>query len=257
MFSILGLIAVLLALFLLKIDLPVNLNIHHAKKTYPLNDYLKVSQTLEASNDNLEAIELRFKKINDTDHKLVVQVWSGKVEDFKEKRADWRGEFSTTNFKNDQFYRFYFPKQNNSKGKKYTFYLGGRTATDSASLSPIISNLDSYHGGEAFINRKRVNGDVLFRPVYKTNLFHFLGYYINKIVYGKPVILGKEIIFLLGILLFWAYCLLIFSIFAMIWDSNKKKKFWQTAVYLFLALLSMLIFFYKPGISFTLKEVLN
>lgn len=243
-----------LCLFLVKVDLKEDLGIHYSKTTYPLNNFLKIGQSFTASRENLAGVALRFKKINDVEHDLFLDVYRGEVKDVRKKTYDWQVKFSSSKIKNDMLYNFYIPNQPNSKNEKFTFYLTARSATESASVSPIVSKLDSYVGGEAYLNGEQIGGDVFFRPVYRVNLFHFFGYFLNRIAFGKPRIFGKETLFLLAGGLFIGYFLLVFIIFEKVYKKSKKKDFIKLIAVLFLIIVSFLILYYRPRAYFKLSE---
>jgi hypothetical protein len=250
-----GLLILFVSMFVIKVNLSENLGIHYSKKNYPLTGRLRVGQAFTVSRGGLTGLEIRFKKINDVEHQLAIDLYQGEVGDVLIKKAFLRGEFSSKDLKNDRFYRFNFPNKLDLKGEKLTFYLVGKTSSESASVSPIISDFDSYAGGEAYINEKAIEGDLLFKPVYRVSLFRFLGYYINKIAFTKPIIFDKMTLFLLIVCLTISYLLVVFLIFYQLCRGENKNFVKSLIICILLIIISFLVLYYQPKISFKLTNV--
>jgi len=241
-------------LFLIKVDLSENLFIHHSEKTYSLNRELMVDQTFVGSRGGLRGVDLRFKKTNDSNHPVRLHL-KRKTADFQEPIELFSGEFNASQIENDKFYRFYFPILNDSRNGKFTFSLAAGTSTESASVSPIISGIDIYLEGNAFINGKLQAGDVIFNPVYQVSLPRFLSYYLNKIAFAKPKTLGKVSLVVLVFCLGASFAALFFYLVYQAISFLKVKKEILKVVFLFvLFFVSLLILYYRPKVSFFLNQ---
>ena len=252
--AILAPILGLISLFLIKVDLAENLFIHHSVKTYPLSHQLIVEQSFLAERNNLHALDLRFKKVNDPDNEFQLSLREGL---FFEKNPEAKiilGKFRSGGIVNDKFYRFYFPFLTDSKNKSFTFSLCGQTATESASVSPIISSIDIYLNGEAYINGEPQKGDVVFKPVYKTSLIRFISFYLNKIVFNKPKVFSKIPLLFLVFLLLNGFTVLIAFLFLKAYLVLKSKKdFLKVILSLILVVIFIFILYYSPKKSFFLN----
>lgn len=249
-----GLFLFILALFFLKADLTENLFIHHSAATYPLNADLKVEQGFIASRNNLKGLELRFKKINDSEHPVQISLKPGSISEKIAQGRCFETSFLSSDIEYDKFYRFSFPPITDSLNKSYVFSLRGEVATESASISPIISSLDIYLQGEAYVNGEQQPGDVMFKPVYHVSLFRLLGFYLNKIAFGKPVVFGKIPLLLVVLGLAGSLLILGFLIgYQAALVVGDKKEILKALLILMIFLIFLLILFYLPEKNFTLS----
>jgi len=244
----------LISLFLIKVDLAENLFIHHDAKLYPLSRVLTVGQTFIASRNNLEALDIKFKKINTQNHKLAFDLKQGSLMGKSTSPINLNVKFNSGEIQSEKFYRFYFSPISDSQGKEFTFFLQAETATESASVSPIISKIDVYLNGKAYLNGRPQKGDVVFKPVYKTSLIRFISFYLNKIAFSKPKIFSKIPLLLLVFLLmanFTVLTVLLFLKASLILKS--KKDLLKVVLGLIFIIIIIFILYYSPKKIFFLN----
>lgn len=241
----------LLGLIFLKIPLTENLFIHHGPQTYPLSGNLWLEQSFIPKRDKLLGFDLVFKRVNDVEHPVLIEIF--KKVDEKHSLALYRGRFSSKEIKDNQFYSFWLSEPLAGKGEKFWFYFRADASTSSASISPVISRVDNYLEGETITSLEgKIEGDIVFRPIYQVKGVDFISYYINRIVFGKPPLFNK---FSLAFLFFlWGLILASFLLLLAGFYKNQVS-FKKLLRVIFLLILIFLIFFYTSKSSFILNKV--
>jgi len=86
----------------------------------------------------------------------------------KEEEKDWYFETRKyiTDFQEEIFYPFGFPKITGAKGEKFVFEIESEKGKEDNSASVFFSSKDIYAKGEAYYNNNQTKGDLLF-AVYK------------------------------------------------------------------------------------------
>jgi len=256
LFLVFILAAFLFLPFIIRINLAENLFVHHSPQAYPLSDQLEAAQSFIPSRNGLVGLEIRFKKINDLDHRLRLELAKGAFESEEKPEFLSRAGFNSAQIEADKFYPFYLPSSLSAKGEEFFFRLRASGASQSASVSPIISNLDIYLQGQAYLNGQPQTGDLVFKPVYRVSLARFISFYVHKIAFNKPKFLGKIPIFGLVFLLGFASVSLLISLFYYAWTIIKdRERFLKASLVFGLLLVSLFILYYTPKTVFFLRGV--
>jgi len=171
------------------VPLKENLFIHSGPETYSLYGGNWVEQKFVPTRQKLIGLELPFKKTNDVDHPVKVTL----IEriDEKHSRLLYQATFSSKAVVSNRGYTFWLDEPWEKPDQSVWLQLTASAATSSASVSPIISRVDNYLAGETVSSEGPLDGDIMFRPIYKVPVHRFVGYYLNRIAFGKPVLYHK------------------------------------------------------------------
>ena len=109
MIGVLGIFCALVV----KIPLAENLFIHNGPQTYPLSYDLWFEQTFVPTREKLIGFKLVFKKVNDVDHLVKIEIVK-QVND--EEKSIYKGSFSSKEIKDNHDYSFWLSQPLEGKG---------------------------------------------------------------------------------------------------------------------------------------------
>ena len=243
-------LVVLVGLLVISVSLPRRVSITHSLQSKKLlgevYDGEKVGQTFVAEHNNLSCIELilaTFDRKNKGNFFFYLRSGVGSDEDYFKCKVEMQ------KVKNNEYFRFEFPKIKDSKKKKYYFFIEAPKTKQGNAISILSSFMDFYENGEKIINGKAVHGDLVFKTEYELGwrlsivklarrldviLMFFVNLFQNKVFYF--------VLFLFGFL--WGFITLIqrISLF------QKKGGFWAVFGFILVAFLVWIILLFTKNI---------
>lgn len=236
-----------------------NFFIHEGPRAYPLFRGREVVQEIgkTSKRNKLAGFSLQFKKTNTVEHflKVVLKVENEGIKAFKT-------DVSTRQIKGEKFYDFWLEEPVVLGDQLLKLEFSANVSSESASITPVVSGTDNYPGGRAYlmtyprpkiIKQELLPGDVSFKPIFQVGISEFLGFYLNKIAFGKPLLFNKFV--LLFILICWLVSLFGFWFWCsrlIIGNSNRVLKLYLGV--LIWLLLVFLVLFYNQPTSFILES---
>lgn len=256
---VIGLLLLFLGFFI-KIPLSQNLFIQAGPNVYPVSNLIMIKQEFIPQRQVLLGFRLAFKKTNDVDHPVKIEL--GKVIDEYRDRVLYEGRFSSRAIGRNKPYNFWLSKPLlKEPGEKYNLSFFAPVSSSSASISPLVSLVDNYLEGNTFLfkqpfkkNKQSLPGDVQFEPIYSVLGYRAFTYFINRIAFKKPFLYNKYTITLLA---FFSLLILFTLIFLLakncyLKSAQQFKKF----IALFIAIVLLLaILFYQKSPEFYLQKV--
>ncbi|OGD63416.1 hypothetical protein A2160_03010 [Candidatus Beckwithbacteria bacterium RBG_13_42_9] len=224
-------------LFLVKVPLAENLFIHYGVNAYPLYQDFEIKQGFVPNRPKLLGFRFAFNKTNTNEHPVKIEL-SRETETSlgKVNLPLYLATFSTKNVETGQNYNFWLAPPLSTNKEKFWLRFFAPVSTESASLSPIISRVNNYLEGETYSSVRALDGDVVFQPIYETDIPHFVAYYLNKIAFGKPFFNNKFI--LLG--LFTGWLIIFFGVQFFLILTLLKSRFNLKAAFLLIFTLILL-----------------
>jgi len=158
-----------------------------------------IGQTLRAEYDDLSGIELLLATYSRKN--------SGELNFHLKKDVDSQEELfickrDISKVKDNRYYMFEFPPINNSKGKKFYFYLEAPQSQPGNAITIWSNSSDSYKEGEKIINGIVSDGDLAFKTIYHPGIKGGIDTLLAKTIQNKPFPLNKKIFYIILILLF-------------------------------------------------------
>lgn len=178
----------------------------------------KIGQTFEAEHSGLSSIEVLMATYSRENSGEFIFHLKREVSS-KEDLYSFKGDMSKV--QDNAFFRFSFPKIENSKEKKYLFYFEAPQAQPGNAITIWSNTEDLYRDGEKIINGAASQGDLVFKTEYElgmrlssqalmARIIKFTSFLVN-------IFLNKVFYFSLFIIIFiWAFITLAkkFSVFS-------------------------------------------
>src|SRR5512133_391761 len=200
-----GLVMVVLAVVLagalqLPVDVPDTNSPLEGNHTGVVNDANTVGQTLVATRDGLDRVEVTLsvqKPLDQSDITFRIEETPGKqsrevklpVRDIPiGKVGDFRPGMIT-----ERWYSFQFDPIRDSAGKQLYFTLNGAGLPGPNSVSLLMFFHNEYPLGEAYVNGNPVGGHVVFRAYTKGKLWDLVGVLAENMTRSMPGLLGSPI----------------------------------------------------------------
>ncbi len=164
----------------------------------------KVGQTFTAQHDQLMAIEVlmgTFNRKNKGELIFHMKGQTGDEIDYYNSSVDMR------NIQDNRYFRFKVPEINNSKGRKYYFYLEAPNAQPGNAITIWCNDKeDKYREGAEIINGEEMEGDLVFKTIYAVGLGKKIGLFLGEITRNKPSPLNKKLFYVVLIVFFILSC---------------------------------------------------
>jgi len=114
--------------------------------------------------------------------------------------------------KDNEFFRFSFPKIEKAKGRKYYFYIEAPQSRPGNALTIWANSEDLYKEGEKIVDGTPAEGDLVFKTVYDLGLKGNLATFLGEITRNKPSPLNKNAFYIGLLLLFVLSCSLFMTV---------------------------------------------
>lgn len=246
---VVGFIFLALASFL-EFPLVERLFIHYGAKAYPLNSQLWLEQTFLPARDKLIGLRLFFKKTNEVEHPLKLELI--KKISHENQQLLYQTQLSSKNLTASDGYNFWLSVPLVGKGESFGLFFSAPVSSASASVSPIVSGLNNYLEGEATTSLGPTGGDIVFEPIYQVRGYKVLTHYLNRIVFGKAPLVNKYSLGLLFLVWLVSFITLALVFLASLKEEIALAKFFS---FLFIFFLVLGILFYQPSTYFILSKV--
>ena len=126
---------------------------------------------------------------------------TGDIIDYHHSRLDM------LNIKDNQYLRFKIPEINNSKDRKYFFYLEAPNAQPGNTITIWCNDEeDKYLEGTKIIDGEEMEGDLVFKTIYAVGLGEKIGLFLGEITRNKPSPLNKKLFYVVLIVFFILSC---------------------------------------------------
>ena len=216
------LVVIVTAAILFSLSLPQRVVVaNQPKNEMPVGELygeIKVGQSFVAAHNNLSAVEVLLATYNRKNTgKFIFHLKDGSKS--KEDIYSFVGDLSKV--KDNEFFRFSFPKIEKAKGRKYYFYIESPQSRPGNAITIWSSLKDLYKEGEKIVNGQPAPGDLVFKTEYElgwrlsantflARIIKFVKFFIN--IFGNKVFY----IFLFIMAFIWAFITLIkkFAIFS-------------------------------------------
>ena len=90
------------------------------------------------------------------------------------KRDIYQTSIQADSITDNEYFDFRFPPVKFSKGKDYYVYIKSLSSAKDKSITAYSSTVDSYPGGELFINGEPQAGDLAFKVYYNRTIFSYI-----------------------------------------------------------------------------------
>lgn len=141
---------------------------------------------------------------------------AGATDDLFRKKVD------AEEIKDNRYYRFQFPKIEDSKEEKYFFYFEAPGAEPGNALTVWANDDDKYFDGERIINGEAAQGDLIFKTVYDKTLGEKAELFLSEITRSKPFPLNKKWFYLGFIGLFFLGCSLFLTCLIKAFNEHRR-----------------------------------
>lgn len=164
--------AIIIEIFLTTYSINIKDKLYRKIKIENSDDYIEnisenstITQTFIATNDNLEKLYIKFNPLKQQDN-IGGEVSIG----IKDENGNLiKEETITRNFiRENNIYKFKFPQQKKSNGKKYELYLKFNNLKNNSDFFTVSYNKNVTNEDYCLeLNNKKINGTLVFSQLYK------------------------------------------------------------------------------------------
>jgi len=179
----------------------------------------KIGQTFRASYDHLKAVEVLMANYK---RNVSGEIYFHLQREGGTSRTLSRKKVNAEKIKDNQYFRYEFPEIEDSKGKKYYFYLNAPQAEPGNALTIWANDREKYLEGTKIVNGEPAYGDLAFKTVYDVGLRNKARLFLDEITEAKPFPLNKNWFYIGLIGLFFLSFALFVTYLIRIVDEQRK-----------------------------------